>query len=123
MPVDISIQFTVVFAVPALNITRLECVVRHAGVDTTYDLLPIGTKPNPYAQDGDTIFIVADAINNGGVGTCFLEVYTDATLLWSCTDTLSTGQSFGIVALGKASAFPFTMPNSNVAIRVDAGHS
>lgn len=123
MPVDDSksITITVVNVVATAKITSFQIVVRPqlGGADITYDILA-GNLPK--AAAGDTIFVHANIINNGGDGNCFISVVQGNTILWEGTYFVYAGHTGGVAFEALASANPFTMPNMNKQVIVYAGH-
>lgn len=121
MVLDDSKGFSVVYVVPQAQIVMIRASVTHAGVTTDYDVLPGNVQP--IAQENDSVFIAVQIKNIGGDGDCYVQVLKDGIELYNYTAFMVTNEVTAIiVALGKASANPFTMAKADVSIVVNGGH-
>lgn len=118
--IDETQAFTVSLQEALANFDLLQVYVEHADLtQTVYDIL-LGEQP--IAMQGETIYIAASIVNNGGDGDCFIEILLEGTLLWTWTGFLVTGESSGVMSAAVGNLNPFTMPANPVALTANAGH-
>lgn len=102
------------------NFKALRVIVAHAnGTQTEFDVL---AGQQPLAMQGETVYVGAVVINNGGNGDCFIEILFNGVQLWRWDGFLNAGETSGIFSWAAANANPFTMPVNDVTIIANAGH-